>query len=286
MLRLAERDSEEMRNWETLWAKWERACQAPIWAKWETLRPELAKWQKRCTRDSQWLPIAQLPIGVRAGLGERDPARRWHAFSDSILRGEFSKGGPYDPIGLRLKPSLGATLSALRSPVTGIPRLPEPSSRRAVPTTPADQTDAKQPPFHDAVRLPPNAGYFRTHPRRMLARKLCFRWPRERRIDPPPELIASQEASAVGENNPRPPLPRATKVDVHDAITAVYAATIGEKPPNVKELVPLVKAVLRAKNLTATWAIIQQYAKDPRQAGKRWSQGETRKSKQIRRPDE
>jgi hypothetical protein len=282
MLRRAESDSEQMRNWETLRAKYERFCQAPIWAKWETLHQKQAEWERLYTQDGPWLRIGQLPIGVGAGLGdiERDPERRWHAL-------------PYDPIRLPSEPPPGATLSALLSVVTGIPRLPEPSSRRAVPATPPGQTGAKVPPLHDTVRLRLNAGHFRTHLRRVLA-ELSLRRLRERRIDPPPgpaasarlEPLYAREASAVGENTSSPQLSRATKVDVHDAITAVYAAPIGKKPPNLKEVVPLVKAELRAKNQTASWKIVQQCAKDPRHAGKRWSQGATRKSKQIRPADE
>jgi hypothetical protein len=274
--------------------KWEKLCtQDPLLRMGQgigrqELAPNLAKWEALYSQESPWQRLAQLPIGARAGVGdiERDPARRW-------LHGEFSKvdrlsifPGPFDS---KPEPPPGATLSALLSAVTGFRRSPELPSQRA-----AHQTGAKRPPLPDAVRLRPNLGYFRTHPKKVLARKLFLHLLHERDIDPPPgpvgaarlEPLYAREAGAVGENNPTPQLSRAAKVDVHDAITAVYAAAIGEKPPNVKELVPPVKGELRAKNLTASWTIIQECAKDPRHAGKRWLQGETRKSKQIRRADE
>ena len=49
----------------------------------------------------------------------------------------------YDPVRLPPWPPPFATLRPLPSPVTGLPRLPEPSFRRAVPTTPADRAGAR-----------------------------------------------------------------------------------------------------------------------------------------------
>ena len=49
----------------------------------------------------------------------------------------------YDPVRPPSWPPPIATLRPLPSPVTGLPRLPEPPFRRAVPTTPADQTGAR-----------------------------------------------------------------------------------------------------------------------------------------------
>ena len=49
----------------------------------------------------------------------------------------------YDPVRLPPWPLPSATLRTLPSPVTGLPRLPEPPFRRAVPTTPADQAGAR-----------------------------------------------------------------------------------------------------------------------------------------------
>src|SRR5262245_30324910 len=65
------------------------------------------------------------------------------------------KSGPFAPLALpslnapttlsdsRHGRRLKATLRPLPSPVTGLPRLPEPPFRRAVPTTPADRTGAR-----------------------------------------------------------------------------------------------------------------------------------------------
>src|ERR1035437_2327947 len=49
----------------------------------------------------------------------------------------------YDPVRFPPWPPPVATLRPLPSPLTGLPRLPEPPFRRAVPTTPADQTGAR-----------------------------------------------------------------------------------------------------------------------------------------------
>ena len=48
----------------------------------------------------------------------------------------------YDPVQLPPWPLPSATLRTLPSPLTGLPRLPEPPFRRAVPTTPADRAGA------------------------------------------------------------------------------------------------------------------------------------------------
>ena len=48
----------------------------------------------------------------------------------------------YDPVRLPSVPPPVATLRPLPSPVTGLPRLPEPPFQRAVPTTPADRAGA------------------------------------------------------------------------------------------------------------------------------------------------
>ena len=48
----------------------------------------------------------------------------------------------YDPVRLPPWPLPSATLRTLPSPLTGLPRLPEPPFRRAVPTTPADRAGA------------------------------------------------------------------------------------------------------------------------------------------------
>src|ERR1700674_4496471 len=49
----------------------------------------------------------------------------------------------YDPVRLPPWPPPFATLRPLPSPLTGLPRLPEPPFQRAVPTTPADRAGAR-----------------------------------------------------------------------------------------------------------------------------------------------
>ena len=49
----------------------------------------------------------------------------------------------YDPVRLPPRPSPVATSRPPPSPLTGLPRLPEPPFRRAVPTTPADRAGAR-----------------------------------------------------------------------------------------------------------------------------------------------
>ncbi len=76
------------------------------------------------------------------------------------------KSGPFAPLALpslnapttlsdsRHGRRLKATLRPLPSPVTGLPRLPEPPFRRAVPTTPADQTGARVDCFPARTAFP------------------------------------------------------------------------------------------------------------------------------------
>jgi hypothetical protein len=59
-----------------------------------------------------------------------------------LLRWRYPASSSYDPVRLPPWPLPSATLRPLPSPLTGLPRLPEPPFRRAVPTTPADQAGA------------------------------------------------------------------------------------------------------------------------------------------------
>ncbi len=61
---------------------------------------------------------------------------------------------PYDPVRLPPWPPPVATLRPLPSHRTGLPRLPEPPSRRAVPTTPADQAGARVDCFPTHAAFP------------------------------------------------------------------------------------------------------------------------------------
>src|SRR6478672_2521427 len=60
----------------------------------------------------------------------------------------------YDPVRHPTWPSPYATLRPLPSPTTGLPRLPEPPFRRAVPTTPADRAGARVDCFPARAAFP------------------------------------------------------------------------------------------------------------------------------------
>src|SRR6202043_207144 len=60
----------------------------------------------------------------------------------------------YDPVRLPPWPPPFATLRPLPSPLTGLPRLPEPPFRRAVPTTPADRVGARVDCFPTRAAFP------------------------------------------------------------------------------------------------------------------------------------
>ena len=62
----------------------------------------------------------------------------------------------YDPVRLPPWPLPSATLRTLPSPVTGLPRLPEPPFRRAVPTTPADRNGCARRLLPRLTRPSPN----------------------------------------------------------------------------------------------------------------------------------
>ena len=60
----------------------------------------------------------------------------------------------YDPVRLPSWPLPSATSRTLPSPMTGLPRLPEPPFRRAVPTTPADRAGARVDCFPARAAFP------------------------------------------------------------------------------------------------------------------------------------
>jgi hypothetical protein len=266
------------------------------WTPWQ--RERMRDWRRLWTRDDQWLRIEKWKFGTqqhthdwvcfadiadacarRPGDIERDPLRRMQAYCDlqqSIVHGEFSKGG-------RLKVAYLA---------------PQPPSLR------------------DRVRLRLNAEYFSARPGRVIdhvldlcwaPRELCLRWFRARDIAPPPGLTATpvpaeyvhaqtddkpplepehdREAGAPGASAPERHPPRASKDRIHEVIAGIYAKVDRNKAPNVKKIVPLVRAELKSSNETATWDVIGECAKDPRHAGKRRLRGRTIKSEQIRRTD-
>jgi hypothetical protein len=251
------------------------------WTPWQ--REQVRYWKGAWSREDQWLRIEKRKIrqqhspdwicladiadwcARRPGDIERDPRRRMQAYCDlqeSILLGEFSKRGRLKVIYLEPQP----------------------------------------PSLRDRVRLRLNADHFRAHPGRVLdhvldlcwaPRELCLCWLLARHIDPPPWLWAGpvrirpaqlhEPSKAVATAAARS-LSRANKDRTHAAIDAVYAAATG-KPPNLKELVPLVRAELRKTKETATYKEIGYYAKDERHAGKRRPRRRTLKSERTSRLD-
>jgi hypothetical protein len=248
------------------------------WTPWQ--RETMRGWNRLWTRDRQWLRIEEWKehtrdwvclcqiadwYSRRPGDVERDHRRRMQAHCDlqqSIILGEFGHGK-------RLR-------------VIYLP--PEPPSLRY------------------AVRLRLSAEHGWAHQGRALdhildlcwaPRELCLRWLVARQIVPPPWLAAEPirvepahvpQTSKSGTSACAPSPLRAPKDRIHAAIDTVYAASTG-KPPNLKQIVPPVKADLNATNQIATWKEIQHCAKDPRHTGKRRPQGRTLKSERSRRSD-
>jgi hypothetical protein len=79
----------------------------------------------------------------------------------------------YDPVRLPPEPSPIATLRPLPSLTTGLPRLPEPPVRRAVPTTPADHVGARVDcfPTHAAFPKWPEGRHPHCHFRDAMGRR-------------------------------------------------------------------------------------------------------------------
>ena len=99
----------------------------------------------------------------------------------------------------------------------------------------------------------------------------------------PPEG-ASLIKPEIAEESIAPPLrpesTRASEERIHRALGKHYPAATGKKPPNIKEVVPLVKADLLSTNETGTWDVIQRCARDARYLGVRRPRGRTVKSEQ------
>jgi hypothetical protein len=211
-------------------------------------REMMTGWNRLWTRDRQWLQVGRWRIvqqhmrdwiclaqiadwcARRPGDIERDPSRRAQAYSDlgqSIILGEFNRGG-------RLK-------------VVYLP--------------------PQQPNLLHPMKLRLNADRLLAHQGHALdylldlcwaPRDLCLRWLLVRQIVPPPWLVAEPirvilapkyEASIPAAASA--PLPsRASEERIHAAIDFVYASATG-KPPNLKQLIPLVKAQLATTNHVA-----------------------------------
>ena len=93
----------------------------------------------------------------------------------------------YDPVRLPSWPLPSATLRTLPSPLTGLPRLPEPPFRRAVPTTPADRAGARVDCFPRSLEPSPNG---RRVGIRIVTFEACSGFTRvtARRIAQPPKV--------------------------------------------------------------------------------------------------
>jgi hypothetical protein len=246
------------------WTPWQRA-QMRCWDKlgirdghWELI--ELWKMQQLWRHD--WVCLADLAdwCARRPGDIERDPLRLIQAYADlqqSIVFCEFSKGG-------RIK-------------IVCLP--PQP------------------PSLQYPVRLRLDAQLFRAQSGRVLdhilelcwaPRELCLRWLLGRQIIPPPWMADSirVERAQVDEARRPPPPARATMPSpasedrIDAALDAIYAAE-SAKPPNLKQVVRLVKAELATTNQIATWKAIEYCAKAPRHAVKRRPRGRTLKSEQT-----
>src|SRR5207244_5365329 len=119
--------------------------------------------------------------------------------SAGITRHHYS----YDPVRLPPWPPPVATLRPLPSLVTGLPRLPEPPFRRAVPTTPADRAGAHIDcfPAHAAFPKWPEGRHPHCHFRGLLGL--------HRHYGPPDRSVAQgdlcHEASALPVARPNRP---------------------------------------------------------------------------------
>jgi hypothetical protein len=138
----------------------------------------------------------------------------------------------YDPVRLPPWPLPSATSRTLPSPLTGLPRLPEPPFRRAVPTTPADRAGAGVDCFPRSLEPSPNG---RRVGIRIVTFEACSGFTRvtARRIAQPPKVtfvtrlqpnqlpsqaarqlpdlstIIRVEPSSTGVSRPRGALPKA-----------------------------------------------------------------------------
>ena len=115
---------------------------------------------KDCTRSNE------RRSGIEKEIDSESPIQVRALCSAGITRPQRS----YDPVRLPPWPPPVAMLRPLPSPLTGLPRLPEPPFRRAVPTTPADQTGARVDcfPAHAAFPKWPEGRHPHCHFRGLL----------------------------------------------------------------------------------------------------------------------
>jgi hypothetical protein len=253
---------EIMRGWTRLWNRDDQ------WLR-------IERWKLRQAHTQDWVCLADIAYWCAQSPGDLDRDHRglmlaYLELQQSIARGEFSKGGRLKVLYLEPQP----------------------------------------PSLRDPVRLRLNPEWIRGHDDRVLdhvlehcwaPRELCVRWLLARRFDVPPwlaapglfthaeqaEKAATSPVALAPEASTSPIKARASKERVHSAITNVYAAAAaaGKKSPNIKEIVPLVKAELCSSNEIAGWELVQQCAREPLHDGKRRPAGRTFKSEQIRRSE-
>src|ERR1017187_2508617 len=100
------------------------------------------------------------PVGISRTCGQKMwTAHGWVAKSSGL------RAMVYYPASTVIRPrptpamaAAFATLRPLPSPLTGLPRLPEPPFRRTVPTTPADRAGARVDCFRAHIAFPKMVG--------------------------------------------------------------------------------------------------------------------------------
>jgi hypothetical protein len=301
---------EVMRGWERLWTRDDH------W-----LRIEKWKIRQQHTPDWVCLAQIADWCARRPGDIERDHRRRVQAYSDlqqSIMLGEFGEGSrlkvvylePQPPslrdrVRLRLHTGYFRTEKVLDH-VLDLCWAPRELCLRwlvarhidappwlAAPRPPADafeaDTSSSSEPAHSRE---PNESPLKStraqgasaHPINPAEAEVTGASPVDR-ADPPTEDVSRIEPANAQESRLSPVKPdptRARDERIHRALGKLYPAAPGKKPPNIKEVVRLVKADLLSTNETATWKVIQRCARDEHYAGMRRPPGKTFKSEQTR----
>jgi hypothetical protein len=252
------------------WTPWQRAVMCGWERRWTRDRHErrIAEWIERQQQAHDWICFADIAdwCARRPGDIERDWRRRMEAYyelQESILQGEFHERGHLRVIYL-----------ALLAPL---------------PHTVKIRLDAEQ--FRKWLR--PGTVLKQVLELCWAPRGLCADWFKARHIDAPPWLAATptqaERALTPGGNTldtkeTSSPPSRASDAQIHDAIAAVYSdrESAGKKPPNVKELTPLVKAKLLENGYDATYARIEPRGSDQRYVRKRRRPGRTLRSERFR----
>jgi hypothetical protein len=289
------------------------------WTPWQ--RQVMRDWNKRWIRDSQELRIEEWKIrqsrthdwvclddiadccARRPGDIERDPVRRrqaYHDFQQSILQGEFDRGGRLKvmflgalpplptPVKLRLdavqfrkwiRPgsALSAELELCWVPVDLAVRWLKARNIDAPPWL----VQAGPTPDHEG-NTPPAKGLAVPYLRALEVRDALTNVHVAPEAENKPRNIPAhtQESDSAGADAPHVSLSPAREGSIHEAVAAVYDAAeqAGRKPPNIKELIPLVKTELNRNGLDATYARIEDCAGDAKHKARRRQPGRTLKS--------